>query len=84
MRPQSNDDQFQYAPSPLSPCEDKCSSEQKALVECVQSMQNRLTDVATRGQSENNNPSSNKEENPCLKTAIARWTECCAKANREM
>ena len=63
--------------APLSsPCESECATQQAALVECVKAMQQKFNAAG-----ENNDSPAKVQSNPCLQSAVANWTECCAKAN---
>ena len=72
----SPSDTFHYANVTTS-CEEKCSTEQTALVECVKAMQRKVSSTATADSAS----TSASENNLCLRTAVANWTECCSKAN---
>mmetsp|Transcript_1598 Transcript_1598/g.2338 ORF Transcript_1598/g.2338 Transcript_1598/m.2338 type:complete len:84 (-) Transcript_1598:594-845(-) len=66
-------EQALHGPSSLSTCEEKCATQQSDLVNCVKQMQNQVHD--------NGYASVQQMENPCLKTAVAGWTECCTQVN---
>lgn len=57
-----------------SACEVKCSSQQTALVACM--------DII-RQQSETSDAKSNRAVNACLSPSVTAWTECCSKASLE-
>ena len=61
-------------------CQKECTSQQKALVLCVDSIRSaRLADASdVHGEGDNQDSSSTPE---CLPMAIAAWTTCCQEAN---
>ena len=60
-------------------CEKQCSSQQKALVSCVDSIR---AANASRGDGSADGGSS-AETPPCLPLAIAAWTKCCEDASKD-
>ncbi|KAL7544204.1 hypothetical protein ACHAWF_007587 [Thalassiosira exigua] len=68
------------APAEVEPsaCERLCSSEQKSLVACVDSIRAAREDGAGGG----GGGASAAAAPACLPAAVAAWTRCCEEANR--
>mmetsp|Transcript_9439 Transcript_9439/g.21286 ORF Transcript_9439/g.21286 Transcript_9439/m.21286 type:complete len:99 (+) Transcript_9439:24-320(+) len=62
-------------------CELQCSSQQKALVACVDSI--RAARSSDDGASTSGNESSTTATDApdCMLTAVQAWTKCCEEAN---
>mmetsp|Transcript_5786 Transcript_5786/g.12550 ORF Transcript_5786/g.12550 Transcript_5786/m.12550 type:complete len:96 (+) Transcript_5786:31-318(+) len=80
----SNEDSTTPIATQVEPtaCERLCSSQQKALVACVDSIRaarsNREDDEST-----NDEASSSSQAPACLSMAVSAWTKCCEEANIE-
>ncbi len=62
-------------------CEIQCSSEQKALVSCVDSIRAARADDDGKSSGADSGSESTADTPACLPLAVAAWTKCCEEAN---
>jgi hypothetical protein len=68
-------------PSASSECERLCSNQQRALVDCVDSIRRLHSDGGTNNDDTSATATTMTANTSCLPEAVMAWTRCCEEAN---